>query len=311
MTNAPAGWYPNPYDTSVELYWDGDDWTSSSRPAGGTSTEPPAAAPVEEVAEAAVEAPAAALATTPAGWYDDGSGRQRWWDGTIWTDSYQDVPAAPVAQDPPSPAAPAKPARPRPRWFTPALIGGGAVLAIGAVILGAVLLQPRYPSTAPLDSAALDALVLKVAGVQLPQHMSDASILDGTTPYGCGIIAQLGSGLRTMSDADSGLTFYQVWGYADGDGAPWTNARLFATPEAAQDFMGRVEDALTTCPRFTRPGESQALTATNVASADDTVRFDYPSPGTHVVLTRKDNAVFVLLFDQVPEDPSYLEAIRG
>jgi len=25
-----------------------------------------------------------------AGWYDDGSGRQRWWDGNDWTDRYQD-----------------------------------------------------------------------------------------------------------------------------------------------------------------------------------------------------------------------------
>ena len=24
------------------------------------------------------------------GWYDDGSGRQRWWDGQQWTDQYQD-----------------------------------------------------------------------------------------------------------------------------------------------------------------------------------------------------------------------------
>lgn len=24
------------------------------------------------------------------GWYDDGSGRQRWWNGTAWTDRYQD-----------------------------------------------------------------------------------------------------------------------------------------------------------------------------------------------------------------------------
>lgn len=27
---------------------------------------------------------------TPAGWYDDGSGRQRWWDGGQWTDNYLD-----------------------------------------------------------------------------------------------------------------------------------------------------------------------------------------------------------------------------
>lgn len=26
--------------------------------------------------------------STPAGWYDDGSGRQRWWDGGQWTDHY-------------------------------------------------------------------------------------------------------------------------------------------------------------------------------------------------------------------------------
>lgn len=27
---------------------------------------------------------------TEAGYYDDGSGRQRWWDGNQWTDNYQD-----------------------------------------------------------------------------------------------------------------------------------------------------------------------------------------------------------------------------
>ena len=27
-----------------------------------------------------------------AGWYDDGQGRQRWWDGSIWTDRFQDAP---------------------------------------------------------------------------------------------------------------------------------------------------------------------------------------------------------------------------
>lgn len=26
--------------------------------------------------------------TTPAGWYDDGSGRQRWWDGQQWTENF-------------------------------------------------------------------------------------------------------------------------------------------------------------------------------------------------------------------------------
>ncbi|WP_067201006.1 DUF2510 domain-containing protein [Microbacterium sp. XT11] len=34
--------------------------------------------------------------TTPAGWYDDGSGRQRWWDGVQWTEHF--APAAASAQ---------------------------------------------------------------------------------------------------------------------------------------------------------------------------------------------------------------------
>jgi len=34
------------------------------------------------------------LAETPAGWYDDGSGTTRWWDGQKWTEQVQ--PAAPI-----------------------------------------------------------------------------------------------------------------------------------------------------------------------------------------------------------------------
>jgi hypothetical protein len=40
--------------------------------------------------------------TTPAGWYDDGSGRQRWWDGQQWTEHFApeatDTPAIPEEQ---------------------------------------------------------------------------------------------------------------------------------------------------------------------------------------------------------------------
>ncbi|GAA1227495.1 DUF2510 domain-containing protein [Rhodoglobus aureus] len=30
------------------------------------------------------------MAKAKAGWYDDGSGRQRWWDGQLWTDNFQE-----------------------------------------------------------------------------------------------------------------------------------------------------------------------------------------------------------------------------
>ncbi|MFT4258266.1 DUF2510 domain-containing protein [Microbacterium sp.] len=35
------------------------------------------------------------MSTTQAGWYDDGSGTQRWWDGQNWTENVQ--PSAPPA----------------------------------------------------------------------------------------------------------------------------------------------------------------------------------------------------------------------
>lgn len=47
------------------------------------------------------------MSNIPAGWYDDGQGGQRWWDGTQWTAHTQPGPAAPAA-----PAAPESPARP-------------------------------------------------------------------------------------------------------------------------------------------------------------------------------------------------------
>jgi len=31
------------------------------------------------------------MAKPAGGFYDDGNGRQRWWDGTNWTDQYQDA----------------------------------------------------------------------------------------------------------------------------------------------------------------------------------------------------------------------------
>lgn len=40
---------------------------------------------------------------TPAGWYDDGSGRKRWFDGAVWTDRFLDE-ASPPPPPPPGTA---------------------------------------------------------------------------------------------------------------------------------------------------------------------------------------------------------------
>lgn len=38
MADIPAGWYPNPEDASTERWWDGTQWTPTTRP---TTTAPP------------------------------------------------------------------------------------------------------------------------------------------------------------------------------------------------------------------------------------------------------------------------------
>lgn len=43
-------------------------------------------------------------AHTPAGWYPDGAGGERWWDGRVWSDHVRPVPGAVAA--PPGPGAP-------------------------------------------------------------------------------------------------------------------------------------------------------------------------------------------------------------
>lgn len=38
--------------------------------------------------------------TAPAGWYDDGTGTQRWWDGSHWTTHSALPPATPTTSVP-------------------------------------------------------------------------------------------------------------------------------------------------------------------------------------------------------------------
>ena len=60
---------------------------------------------------------------TPAGWYDDGTGTHRYWDGTDWTEHTHTVAAPPP--------------RKRPVW--PWILAGGVFITILGVIGGFVL----------------------------------------------------------------------------------------------------------------------------------------------------------------------------
>jgi Protein of unknown function (DUF2510) len=88
--------------------------------------------------------------TPPAGWYDDGSGRQRYWDGNAWTDHFAD--AQRTAQ--PTGAAAAQPAGAGTSrtglWITIGVVGGLLLLVlIGGIIAAAVGLVSRIAEELP------------------------------------------------------------------------------------------------------------------------------------------------------------------
>ncbi|WP_169581790.1 MULTISPECIES: DUF2510 domain-containing protein [Microbacterium] len=73
------------------------------------------------------------MTTTPPGWYDDGHGAVRWWDGGQWTE-HVSGPAAPGIAADPSGATP-PPSR---MW----MVWTGLAAVLVAIVVGAALLIP-------------------------------------------------------------------------------------------------------------------------------------------------------------------------
>jgi len=141
-----AGWYPDPWGTDGERYFDGAAWGRESRPVGGV-----AAAPVADPLAAAARppmpvGPPAALAdppvtaspgppsdagpgAAPAAWHRDpwGLAAMRWWDGAQWTGYVSGPPPAALA--PPDLVG----ERSLARWLRPALLIAGVAQAVALV----------------------------------------------------------------------------------------------------------------------------------------------------------------------------------
>lgn len=136
------GWYPDPWGTEHERFFDGSAWARQTRPLGGLDAPGPVDAPggPPDVAEPVVRAdpedarpgapPAGPVATADPGWHPDpwGMAGLRWWDGSSWTGHVSGPPAiAPPATAEVDVAA----ERSLLRWLQPLLIVAGIVQAAG------------------------------------------------------------------------------------------------------------------------------------------------------------------------------------
>src|SRR4051812_7560182 len=154
---APAGWYLDPSDSSLERWWDGTGWSDHQRP----FTAAPAARAVG--------------AYYPPGWYPDQHGVIRYWDGYTWT--HDIVP-------PPAPASVTTTSRPPAFWCA---IAAAALMVVGALgpratatvlqvvevngtqgdgwlVIGAALVAAIVLFASPRDAGPVVALLAGVGG---------------------------------------------------------------------------------------------------------------------------------------------------
>lgn len=90
--------------------------------------------------------------STPAGWYDDGSGRQRWWDGQQWTEQYSDAQAPAVSAESPLGVT----AEPQ-RATTPPPLSVLGLVGIGLAVVGMILVAIGNLVTVPIGLVMLTA----------------------------------------------------------------------------------------------------------------------------------------------------------
>lgn len=127
----------------------------------------------------------------PAGWYDDGSGRLRYWDGDNWTEHFAPLPpaapAAPAAEQAPVAEAPEQADA---GWAPPAetVLPEASVLPGPTVLPEATALPgddaaPAAPEAAP-DDSALEAAAAAPTGADAGPEIPYGSAAYGQEPGG-------------------------------------------------------------------------------------------------------------------------------
>ncbi|MDQ0648919.1 hypothetical protein QFZ53_003115 [Microbacterium natoriense] len=139
----------------------------------------------------------------PAGWYDDGSGRQRWWDGSQWTEHfYAQAEAAASAQPadiaPAGAAAPVAPAADAAPFAPPYVMAIGATTP-GADVAAAVPAHPGYaqpfsPSVRPTPRfPVLGVIGLCIVGLGIVLSCIPPIAAAGWVALGAGFVLSIAS----------------------------------------------------------------------------------------------------------------------
>ena len=221
--NRAPGWYPDPWGSDTNRYFDGSAWARDTRRDGSDDGHPvapgappaapaaPTAAPAaptatpEEPPPTAAESVAAPADGAPPGWHRDpwGLAGLRWWDGTTWTGHV----SGPPATRPVDVAA----ERSLARWVRPALLGGGIAQAIGlvasvpqaqwvvehwdAITQPGGRPVPQMPQSTATDLSQLAFLIGIVVGVLFLLWFYRAA----STGWASGLPARRGPAMATLS----------------------------------------------------------------------------------------------------------------
>lgn len=199
------------------------------------------------------------MSATPPGWYDDGHGAQRWWDGAQWTEHVQHAaPASAVAT--PATGTDAAPAA----WTT-----GGAETAPGYPGAAA---QPAYPPVPPAKKSNL-WIVWVVLGVLAVGAVITAIIVIPmllVSTFGQGGSSGGGTGELSPDETAAVATvelYDQAWQDVDCD------LYFSVTTEAFRDEIqlpdcASFDDAATF---FAESNDDYVVTVTDVWTEDDVI----------------------------------------
>lgn len=147
---------------------------------------------------------------TPPGWYDDGSGQQRWWDGNGWTEHVAPAPA-------PEPAAAA------PVGVEPVAVEAVAAEVVAAEVAAAA---PEYSPQAPAQPGSVPsadpAWAAQAAAAAAKKRNPLPWILGGAGAFvlllivGALVVANLlGGATKAGEPRDAILKFWDSWQSSD------------------------------------------------------------------------------------------------